>query len=146
MSIKKGSSFIAGAGGTTSWGDITGNITNQTDLTQALASKASAGHEVVEFQEPTLANGYKWYRKYADGWVEQGFMNIIATTTTQTETLPVTMANKQYAVWLAKGGDNGNYTYAWPYSASQIRWKASAGSTQAGYTIVVCGMAASQNS
>lgn len=106
------------------------------------AGGGGGGHEVVEFQAPTLENGYKWYRKYADGWVEQGFMVIIATTTVQTETLPVTMADKHYAVWFAKGGDNGNYTYAWPYSASQVRWKASAGNTQAGCAIVVCGMAA----
>ena len=29
-------------------------------------------HRVVAFQAPTSANGYRWYRKYADGWVEQG--------------------------------------------------------------------------
>lgn len=30
------------------------------------------GHEVIEFQAPTAGNNYTWYRKYADGWVEQG--------------------------------------------------------------------------
>ena len=25
------------------------------------------GHQVIEFQEPTAANNYTWYRKYADG-------------------------------------------------------------------------------
>lgn len=30
------------------------------------------GHEVIEFQQPTSSNNYSWYRKYADGWVEQG--------------------------------------------------------------------------
>lgn len=29
-------------------------------------------HKVIEFQAPTADNGYTWYRKYADGWVEQG--------------------------------------------------------------------------
>ncbi|MBS7401776.1 MAG: hypothetical protein KIG16_04650, partial [Eubacteriales bacterium] len=29
-------------------------------------------HRVIEFQAPTASNGYTWYRKYADGWVEQG--------------------------------------------------------------------------
>lgn len=27
---------------------------------------------VVEFQKPTAANNYVWYRKYKSGWVEQG--------------------------------------------------------------------------
>lgn len=30
------------------------------------------GHDLVAFQIPTSANNYTWYRKYADGWVEQG--------------------------------------------------------------------------
>lgn len=29
-------------------------------------------HRLVAFQEPTVTNNYTWYRKYADGWVEQG--------------------------------------------------------------------------
>ena len=29
-------------------------------------------HRCIEFQAPTAENGYTWYRKYADGWVEQG--------------------------------------------------------------------------
>jgi hypothetical protein len=40
--------------------------------TEVLNGKVTVGHEVIEFQEPTAANNYTWYRKYADGWVEQG--------------------------------------------------------------------------
>lgn len=29
-------------------------------------------HRVIAFQAPTADNNYTWYRKYADGWVEQG--------------------------------------------------------------------------
>lgn len=29
-------------------------------------------HKVIAFQAPTSENNYMWYRKYADGWVEQG--------------------------------------------------------------------------
>lgn len=29
-------------------------------------------HKIIEVQNPTEENGYSWYRKYADGWVEQG--------------------------------------------------------------------------
>lgn len=68
--------------------------------TEVLNTKVTVGHEVVEFQAPTAANNYTWYRKYADGWVEQGGQ------TTPTEygsggtsvTLPVEMANTYYQV------------------------------------------------
>ena len=39
---------------------------------ETLNDKVDVGHEVIEFQAPTAGNNYKWYRKYADGWVEQG--------------------------------------------------------------------------
>lgn len=57
-------------------------------------------HRVIEFQAPTAANGYTWYRKYTDGWVEQG--GYVATTSTSTTglavTLPVAMADANYNV------------------------------------------------
>ena len=45
------------------------------EITEALNGKAdvsTVAHVVVEFQAPTADNNYTWYRKYADGWVEQG--------------------------------------------------------------------------
>lgn len=58
------------------------------------------GHEVIEFQAPTATNGYTWYRKYADGWVEQGGESAQAGTAV---VLPVTMANTvYYATCLSK--------------------------------------------
>lgn len=57
-------------------------------------------HRVIEFQTPTADNGYTWYRKYADGWVEQG--GYVASTSTSTTglavTLPVAMADANYNV------------------------------------------------
>ena len=57
-------------------------------------------HRVIEFQAPTAANGYTWYRKYADGCVEQG--GYVAATSTSTTglavTLPVAMADANYNV------------------------------------------------
>ena len=63
----------------------------------AIAGKVTKGHEVIAFQAPTAQNNYTWYRKYADGWVEQG--GVATTTNTSTPTqcnLPVTMANTTY--------------------------------------------------
>lgn len=45
---------------------------SKTQSDTLLAAKVNTGHEVIEFQSPTAGNGYTWYRKYADGWVEQG--------------------------------------------------------------------------
>lgn len=35
-------------------------------------NKVDVGHQIIDFQAPTAENNYTWYRKYADGWVEQG--------------------------------------------------------------------------
>ena len=50
-------------------------------------------HKVIEFQAPTADNGYTWYRKYADGWVEQGG---VFNNSTNLITFPVAMANNKY--------------------------------------------------
>ena len=56
-------------------------------------------HEVIEFQAPTAGNGYTWYRKYADGWVEQGGkvkLNGPISSSNKRVSFPVTMANTNY--------------------------------------------------
>lgn len=50
-------------------------------------------HKVIEFQAPTADNNYTWYRKYADGWVEQGGSGVQGNTVI---TLPVQMADTNY--------------------------------------------------
>lgn len=66
------------------------------------------GHEVIAFQAPTAGNNYTWYRKYADGWVEQG--GRIASNTTSVN-LPVTMADTEYQVLISPRETN-NTAYA----------------------------------
>ena len=46
-------------------------IENTAGLNAEMFNELNA-HKVIDFQEPTAANNYTWYRKYADGWVEQG--------------------------------------------------------------------------
>ena len=60
------------------------------------ASFVAKGHQVIEFQEPTSSNGYTWYRKYADGWVEQGGSFSSGGSGNTTITLPVEMADSNY--------------------------------------------------
>ena len=55
-------------------------------------------HKVIAFQAPTASNGYKWYRKYADGWVEQGVINVEIGTAIYTFNFPVIMQNTNYTV------------------------------------------------
>ncbi len=55
------------------------------------------GHEVIEFQAPTAQNNYTWYRKYADGWVEQGGIATGSASSGVDVNLPVTMANTEYS-------------------------------------------------
>lgn len=48
---------------------------------------------LIAKQDPTYSNNHAWYRKYSDGWVEQGGrLNI--TSSNRTITFPVPMANK----------------------------------------------------
>lgn len=49
---------------------------------------------LVAKQDPTSSNNHAWYRKYSDGWVEQGGrLNI--TSNNRTIPFPVSMANKE---------------------------------------------------
>lgn len=64
------------------------------ELFNGKADLSTVAHVVTEFQEPTSANNYTWYRKYADGWVEQGGVAPANTTVT----LPIQMQNINYTV------------------------------------------------
>lgn len=62
-----------------------------------LQHRVLKGHEVIEFQAPTASNNYTWYRKYADGWVEQGGLS----TKEVSISLPVTMSDTNYTATAA---------------------------------------------
>lgn len=67
--------------------------------TNVLADVATLkSHEVIAFQAPTAGNNYTWYRKYADGWVEQGSSIDSAASGTYTVIFPVTMADTHYTI------------------------------------------------
>ena len=91
--------------GTTAENDIftgaQGEVTMDTDKKQLRVhdgqTQGGAGliDPVVAFQLPTADNGYKWYRKYASGWIEQGGKDWLESNTI---TFPVTMADTNYYV------------------------------------------------
>ena len=61
-------------------------------------AKVDKGHELIDFQIPTAGGGHTWYRKYADGWVEQGVINVEIAPAIYTFNFPIPMANTNYAV------------------------------------------------
>ena len=61
-------------------------------------NKVDKGHQVIEFQAPTAQNNYTWYRKYADGWVEQGRGLYIQSSATETISLPIEMSSAKYTL------------------------------------------------
>lgn len=68
------------------------------ELNELEADKVSKGHEVIEFQAPTEDNNYTWYRKYADGWVEQGGQYWLNYTDGTDVVLPIQMSDIYYYI------------------------------------------------
>lgn len=70
-------------------------------------------HTVIEFQAPTAGNNYTWYRKYADGWVEQGGRidnGSLVNTVDLSVVFPVEMADTNYTPSISCiRGASGNY-------------------------------------
>ena len=71
-------------------------------------------HKVIEFQAPTSANNYTWYRKYADGWVEQGGRCTVPATnglsgSSVNVTLPVPIATPEQATLAYNGMGTTEY-------------------------------------
>lgn len=109
------------------------------EIATDLAGKVDKGHQVVEFQEPTSANNYTWYRKYADGWVEQGGEATI-TANGNTINLPVAMANTHYTVYSIVMQNTGAYNRCYSRSITGIGMASSGGNNTSSW--MVCGMAA----
>lgn len=75
------------------------SVYTKAQVDSLLALKVSTGHEVIEFQAPTAENNHTWYRKYADGWVEQGgTTESSGGSDAKNITFPVEMANTNYVV------------------------------------------------
>lgn len=108
---------------------------------------------IIEKQDPTAANNYTWYRKYSDGWVEQGgrVSGWNARENVGSITLPVEMADTNYVVltkaksnrgdatdWNFTGGATPKTTLAFSYSVYGI----GSGDIATGMSWAVYGMAA----
>ena len=94
--------------GTTAENDVftgaVGELTMDTDTNgmRIHDGNTTGGFDVpvlVAVQRPTADNNYTWYRKYSDGWVEQGGEYSGNGTTVA---LPITMGNAKYQVHINK--------------------------------------------
>ena len=80
--------------------------------TGVLADVAALKYDyVVDFQRPTSANNYTWYRKYKSGWVEQGGYAAVLGQQNTTITLPVEMADTNYVVQVTNDFNNASNQY-----------------------------------
>ena len=98
---------------------------------------------VIEYQLPTAANNYTWYRKYASGWVEQGGIASGITSSYATKTLPVEMSDTNYTfICNTSESFSGNqYAVGNPTSTTEFQIKYS-GTGTATCSWQVSGMAA----
>ena len=89
-------------GTTTDNNNFKGFIGELTMDTTTKSLRIHDGSTTGGYKIPTLIassiSGNQWYRKYSDGWVEQGGFNIsINENATVAITLPVTMKNTNYS-------------------------------------------------
>lgn len=76
--------------------------------TSVLADVATLkSHEVIAFQAPTADNNYTWYRKYADGWVEQGGI-VSGAAGDKVVTFLVVMADTNYMFFASAKESNAS--------------------------------------
>ena len=87
------------------------NVYTKAEVDSLVNSALATADYVIEFQAPTAANGYTWYRKYKSGWVEQGGCYENATNAqdiTTRVTLPITMADNLYTAIATAGRNTDN--------------------------------------
>ena len=75
------------------FGRISESLNEKSDRDLRNVDTTAKADAVIDYQEPTSANNYTWYRKYASGWVEQGGNG---STMNMTINFPVEMANTYY--------------------------------------------------
>jgi hypothetical protein len=83
------------------FGQISETLNNKTDRDLRNVDTTAKADAVIDYQEPTVENGYTWYRKYKSGWVEQGGFS---SGEPRTATLAVAMADTNYSVICVQRG------------------------------------------
>ena len=90
-------------------GQLSEALNDKSDRDLRNVDTTAKADAVIDYQEPTSANNYTWYRKYKSGWVEQGG-TITATGSYTTTTFPVAFSNNKYTLFAV---NHHNTTSAW---------------------------------
>lgn len=108
-------------------------------------NKVDIGHQVIAFQAPNAGNNYTWYRKYADGWVEQGGVftaTVSSGNSNNTCNFPITMKDTHYAASIGGGFINNVAFMKWDITGKSTTYMSVAGDTgssgHSGYTTNEC--------
>lgn len=56
---------------------------------------------VIDYQQPTSANNYTWYRKYKSGWIEQGGYVTVSSGSSNTVGFLLEMADTNYCALIS---------------------------------------------
>ena len=95
-------------------GEILEALNDKTDRDCRNVDTTSGADVVIEYQLPTSTNGYRWYRLYKSGWIEQGGILDSIASVNYSATFLKTMNDTNYTS-LVTGGYNstsdrgGNY-------------------------------------
>ena len=84
------------------------------------------------------SDGTKWYRKWSDGWIEQGGVHTFSGTTEQTVTFMKSFSNTDYIALFMAGSRSGSgadisiylttkdtsHVGVYPYKSGKLNWYA----------------------
>ncbi len=126
--IQANSGASSGGG---AWGSITGDLSDQTDLNTAIS--ACAKSDLSNCSKPyvlsTGDDGIYWYRKWSDGWLEQGGSLDITAGTKGAVLLPMAFESESayvpvitgaYEINAGSADAGGLWIFSW--TASMFRW------------------------
>ena len=82
-------------------------LNQATGDTIALDAGGGSSPYIIDKQEPTAENNYTWYRKWSDGWVEQGGKSSNSNTSGVLVTMAITMASTDYTILVAPVNGSG---------------------------------------
>ena len=127
------------------FGQISETLNNKTDRDLRNVDTTAKADAVIDYQEPTAANNYTWYRKYKSGWVEQGILfHDRGSSSIWTFPIPMTEGGYDSQITNISGGGprfafvRGRYATYLTYNAADD----SSENNDGIYTIRVCGIAA----
>ena len=126
-------------------GAILEALNDKTDRDCRNVDTTAGADAVIEWQAPTAANNYTWYRLYKSGWVEQGgrlSINGQISSTNKRITFPIKMESSTYYANASQDANVAIPTYVGWQSTTQMSIGVASGSSSGTTTWEVKGLAA----